>query len=98
MKQIFFICLILCNFLITSCRGQNTTVENEVVPLPKQRVSLVFAGDLMQHQPQITSASIAGGFDYEECFRYVQETIESADVAPMAAPRQLALMKLSQPR
>lgn len=81
MNYSFIICLLLFNFLITSCRGQNTTAESESIPLSKQSISLVFAGDLMQHQPQITSASIAGGFDYEECFRYVQETIESADVA-----------------
>lgn len=51
--------------------GQDTT-----------RLSLLFAGDVMQHDSQIAGAvDSLGHYDYEYCFRYVRPIIESADVA-----------------
>lgn len=47
-------------------------------------VDLVFFGDAMQHQPQITAALQAGGdktYDYSACFKYVEDDIKSADYA-----------------
>ena len=44
-------------------------------------VSLIFAGDLMQHTPQIEAARTADGFDYLSCFRHIAPTMDSADVA-----------------
>ena len=43
---------------------------------------LVFAGDLMGHIPLHKAAQQADGtYDYEPCFRYVKDYIESADLA-----------------
>lgn len=43
---------------------------------------LVFAGDLMQHMPQVRAAQRANGrFDYSESFRYVKPFFEQADYA-----------------
>ncbi len=43
---------------------------------------LVFAGDLMGHIPLHKAAQQPdGSYDYEPCFRYVREYIESADIA-----------------
>jgi len=43
---------------------------------------LVFAGDLMQHMPQVRAAQRGNGrFDYSECFRYVKPLFEQADFA-----------------
>ncbi|MCR5158585.1 MAG: CapA family protein [Prevotella sp.] len=48
----------------------------------KRRISLLFAGDLMQHGPQIKAALQKDGtYNYDECFARVKEEIERADVA-----------------
>lgn len=46
-----------------------------------KRLSLVFAGDLMQHGPQISAAQVSDGYDYTECFQYIRQQIEYADIA-----------------
>ncbi len=46
------------------------------------RITLLFAGDLMQHQGQIDAArQIGGSYDYSPCFQYVKEEVSSADIA-----------------
>lgn len=43
---------------------------------------LVFAGDIMGHAPQITSAKTAtGAYDYAPCFKYVKPFLDRADIA-----------------
>ncbi|MDO8366437.1 MAG: CapA family protein [Saprospiraceae bacterium] len=43
---------------------------------------LIFAGDIMGHSPQITSAKTASGaYDYAPCFKYVKPILEGADIA-----------------
>jgi poly-gamma-glutamate capsule biosynthesis protein CapA/YwtB (metallophosphatase superfamily) len=44
---------------------------------------LIFAGDIMGHSPQISSAQIGntGKYNYEPCFRYVKPVLEQADLA-----------------
>lgn len=47
-----------------------------------QTITLLFAGDLMQHQSQIDGAKRKDGtYDYEECFRYIKDDISEADLA-----------------
>lgn len=47
------------------------------------RLSLVFLGDIMQHDSQITDAydQKTGGYNYNPCFQYIKPYIEAADVA-----------------
>ena len=47
------------------------------------RLSLVFLGDIMQHDSQIADAynDDLGGYDYKPCFRYIKPYIEAADLA-----------------
>lgn len=43
---------------------------------------LVFAGDLMGHMPLHKAAQQSdGSYDYEPCFRYIKDYVESADLA-----------------
>lgn len=59
----------------------DSTANRESEP---KHITLLFAGDLMQHGVQYKAALAAGGgkrYDYEECFRYVKDEIRSADVA-----------------
>ncbi len=48
----------------------------------QERITLLFVGDLMQHQPQIDAACTPEGkYDYSPCFRLVREQISQADLA-----------------
>ncbi|MBL7807341.1 MAG: CapA family protein, partial [Saprospiraceae bacterium] len=43
---------------------------------------LIFAGDIMGHAPQITSAQVGKDqYDYNPCFQYVKPILEQADIA-----------------
>lgn len=46
-------------------------------------VTLLFAGDVMGHRPQVDAAydRATGQYDYSDCFRYVEPYIQSADFA-----------------
>lgn len=47
-----------------------------------QEISLLFAGDAMQHGPQIKAARQSDGtYDYSQCFKYVEADIQAADYA-----------------
>jgi poly-gamma-glutamate synthesis protein (capsule biosynthesis protein) len=54
-----------------AARAQDTT-----------RVSLLFLGDVMQHDSQIAAARQpeSGSYDYTACFQYVESTLKSADL------------------
>mgnify|MGYP003306025695 FL=1 len=47
----------------------------------QERITLLFVGDLMQHDAQIKSAKTADGYDYTDCFKHVKEEIGRADIA-----------------
>lgn len=80
MKYLSFLLL----FLSFSCTGpsQETTVATvpDSIP-PPQKLTLLFAGDLMQHEGQINAARTTSGFDYSDYFKYVKEEISKADIA-----------------
>lgn len=71
-------------FLSFSCTGTSQEAKTEPAPdsiPPPQKLTLIFAGDLMQHEGQINAARTASGFDYSDCFKYVKEEISRADLA-----------------
>ena len=37
----------------------------------QDRISLLFVGDLMQHQAQIDAARQGDGYNYNDCFRHL---------------------------
>ncbi len=47
----------------------------------QERLTLLFVGDLMQHQAQIKSAKSGSTYDYNTCFQHVKEEISRADLA-----------------
>lgn len=47
----------------------------------QNRVSLLFAGDAMQHLPQIYAAKTDSGYNYASVFEMVKNKISSADIA-----------------
>ena len=68
-----------------STQGQNSTSLSADSALVKpQQITLLFVGDLMQHQGQIDAANAAAGgtgYDYSDCFAQVKTRISAADVA-----------------
>ena len=47
----------------------------------QERITLLFVGDLMQHDEQIKAAKTPTGYDYTDCFKHVKEEIGRADIA-----------------
>ena len=48
----------------------------------QERITLLFVGDLMQHQAQIDAARVSEGkYDYSSCFSLIKEQISQADLA-----------------
>ena len=87
-KQIQLAAVCLCSLALvaTSCRaegkGKAEADSTVVEPAVEHRLSLLFAGDLMQHGPQIKAALQSDGtYNYEECFAGIKNEIERADVA-----------------
>lgn len=70
-----------------SCNGighhHHTSVEDSLAAdTIEKHISMLFCGDLMQHEPQIRAAQQTDGtYDYTECFQFVKPEIERADVA-----------------
>ncbi|NDW11420.1 CapA family protein [Bacteroides sp. 214] len=85
MKQLFLLLLLL---LSCSCITREKQVEkhregdiNTDSISSTDSISLLFVGDIMQHQAQIDAARVGQSYNYLECFRYVKEEISEADIA-----------------
>ena len=80
------VCSLIC---FPSCTASQPKEEEKPSTTPTEAVtdtipttlSLLFVGDLMQHQSQIDAATRPGGFDYSASFRHVAEEIGKADIA-----------------
>ena len=60
--------------------GTETTTEPE--PPQEHQVTLIFGGDLMQHEPQIKAARTSQGtYDYRGVFDHMAPEIQRADIA-----------------
>ncbi len=86
MKRIIPIALLLpllfCGWQLRSVEENVQTNKcDSITPIPKRTITLLFAGDLMQHQSQIDAAKTATGYDYSDCFKYLTNEIATADVA-----------------
>lgn len=74
---LLFICLfVFCSFLKNST--QNSLLKNY-----NEKITLIFAGDIMGHSPQYQAAynPTTKTYNYDICFRYVKSYIQNADFA-----------------
>ena len=89
MRYFSFIILLLLPFPAHLCRRKreysqgcfsydHSNANDSLLP---HRITLLFAGDLMQHQGQINAARTPAGYDYSDCFKFVKEEISRADIA-----------------
>ena len=84
MKELLVSLLLVTQFSCISKAQENDTTTQILTTdsLQTDTLSLLFAGDLMQHQRQINAARTAtGGYDYSSYFEYVKDEIQSADFA-----------------
>lgn len=58
----------------------DTTACAPATPTTTQ-LSLLFAGDFMQHLAQIEAAQTDSGYCYDDCWQYVRDEISRADIA-----------------
>ncbi|MDD7318447.1 MAG: CapA family protein [Prevotella sp.] len=74
--------LAMANACNTDVRPESVNRQAENGDSAEFTLSILVAGDLMQHQGQINAASKGDGtYDYEETFRYVKEEVSGADLA-----------------
>lgn len=81
MKAFLSVILLFCSLSCNSTPKEKivATTEDSITP---QKLTLLFAGDLMQHKGQIDAARQADGtYDYADCFRLMKEEIGKADIA-----------------
>lgn len=67
-----------------SCVGRQANVRSETTQNADEvkRISILFAGDLMQHITQVNSARQEdGSYDYVECFEYISPLLYETDLA-----------------
>ncbi|WP_394707685.1 CapA family protein [uncultured Bacteroides sp.] len=82
MKTFFYSTLFF--MLSFSCSSSSQEKPRETAnndSIAPQTITLLFAGDLMQHQTQINAARTSSGYDYSDCFKFVKEEISKADIA-----------------
>lgn len=84
--KIMKICVFVALLPLLACSaGNNPVVKNGADTTSVDTtasITLLFAGDMMQHDGQIKAARCADGtYDYSEYFSYVTSEIEEADVA-----------------
>lgn len=47
----------------------------------EKKVTLIFAGDAMQHMPQVYAAKTDSGYNYHQDFEFIKKKISNADIA-----------------
>ena len=88
MKKTFLIMLcIACMMPCMSCANKEksplaeTGDEREDEQSGPDSLSILVAGDLMQHSPQINAALTKNGYNYDACFELEKPVISDADIA-----------------
>ena len=85
MNKLLIAALGLITLASVSCRAeraQGATETTAVQQAEEHHLSLLIAGDLMQHGPQINAAlQKDGSYNYDECFARIHDEVERADVA-----------------
>lgn len=79
MKHLILLVTVVFLFSCTPSSQKKRVADQDTIVT--KRITLLFAGDLMQHQEQIDAAVTSGGYDYQNCFSQVKGEIGKADVA-----------------
>ena len=64
------------------CATAVATAVAQYIPTPQQRINLLFAGDIMQHEAQLKAAATdEGTYSFKKNYRYIKSFISAADIA-----------------
>lgn len=80
---ISLITLVILLFAESSINSTDNKIVTNIEYTSQKEITLIFAGDIMGHMPQIKAAYIQQGdsFDFRPCYRYIKPYIEQADLA-----------------
>ena len=78
MKHLILLFLFFCSVSCSSNAQEQPVPTSSADTIPAQKITLLFAGDLMQHQAQIDAARTATGYDYTDYFKLIKEEIGKA--------------------
>lgn len=69
--------------LLVASKVSDSGNSRDIRPPSEKQVSILFAGDIMQHGPQIAAAwnDSLRVYDYNPCFKYVSEIVNNYDIA-----------------
>lgn len=85
MKKLLMVAFGFVTLASASChaeRAKGATQNDTIKQAEVHHLSLLIAGDLMQHGPQINAAlQKDGSYNYDECFARIHDEVERADVA-----------------
>ncbi len=75
--------IFIATSLFVAAQVSNPSQLDDVKAPEEKRLTILFAGDIMQHGPQITAAwdDSAQTYDYSSCFQYVAPIISKSDIA-----------------
>ncbi|MDE6296457.1 MAG: CapA family protein [Muribaculaceae bacterium] len=85
-KSLFLSLLLLLSGCGASTARESDSLQSDSISSAPaaSEITLLFAGDAMQHQGQLDQAKIRGGgnkYDYSQCFSLIAPTISEADYA-----------------
>ena len=75
--------IMMSMMMFHSCKGDESKQEEVTDTIKVDSITLVFAGDMMSHMPQVKAAynPQSKRYEYEHWFQFLKDTIASADVA-----------------
>ncbi len=74
--------LIVTSLFVAAQVSNSEKIEQKSAPYDRQ-LTILFAGDIMQHGPQIIAAwdDSTGTYNYDPCFQYIAPIVGSKDIA-----------------
>lgn len=81
--RLYMFIIILSMMMFHSCTGDESKKEEITDSIKVDSITLVFAGDMMSHMPQVKAAynPQSKRHEYEHWFQFLKDTIASADFA-----------------
>ena len=72
----------LRNIISVTLLSVATMLSAQSVTFPFSRITMLFGGDLMQHESQLNAARQPDGqYSYSPCYDHIRETVSNADIA-----------------
>lgn len=75
--------IMMSMMMFHSCTGDESKQEETTDAIKVDSITVVFAGDMMSHMPQVKAAynPLTKKHEYEHWFQFLKDTIASADIA-----------------